>query len=152
FVSYLVSLYAPLIGLSNIQVSFMAALVSFERVFDVLDLSPMIHDKPNAIGIPKGPARISFNGVSFGYPTALEVSLGSLESIAVPDKMPEKRVLHDITFVAEPGQLVALVGPSGAGKTTITHLVARLYDVQSGAVAINGVDVRDARLDSLHQR
>src|SRR5262249_27559229 len=78
FVSYLVSLYAPLIGLSNIQVSFMAALVSFERVFDVLDLSPMIHDKPNAIGIPKGPARISFNGVSFGYPTALEVSLGSL--------------------------------------------------------------------------
>ena len=81
-----------------------------------------------------------------------EVSLASLESIAVPDKTPEKTVLRDITFVAEPGQLVALVGPSGAGKTTITHLVARLYDVQSGSVSINGIDVRKAKLDSLHQR
>ena len=132
FVSYLVRLYGPLAGLSNIQVSLMTALVSFERVFEVLDLPPMIQDKPDAIAIPAGPARFSFDRVSFRYPTASEVSLASLESIAVPDKTPEKTVLSDITFVAEPGQLVALVGPSGAGKTTITQLVARLYDVAGG--------------------
>jgi ATP-binding cassette, subfamily B, bacterial len=152
FVSYLARLYGPLSGLSNIQVSFATALVSFDRVFEVLDLSPMIQEKPHAIAIRGGPARISFDAVSFRYPTASEVSLASLESIAVRDKTPEKAVLHDISFVAEPGQLVALVGPSGAGKTTITHLVARLYDVHSGSVAINGVDVRDAKLDTLHQR
>lgn len=152
FVSYLARLYGPLAGLSNIQVSVMTALVSFERVFEVLDLPPMIQEKPQATAIPDGPARISFDRVSFRYPTASEVSLASLESIAVQDKTPEKTVLHDISFVAEPGQLVALVGPSGAGKTTITHLVPRLYDVQNGAVAINGVDVRDAKLDTLHQR
>jgi ATP-binding cassette, subfamily B, bacterial len=152
FVSYLVRLYGPLTGLSNIQVSLMTALVSFERVFEVLDLPPMIREKPNAIAIPDGPARVSFDHVSFRYPTASEVSLASLESIAIPDKTPEKTVLHDIAFVAEPGQLVALVGPSGAGKTTITQLVPRLYDVQSGSVSINGVDVRDAQLESLRQR
>lgn len=152
FVSYLVRLYGPLTGLSNIQVSLMTALVSFERVFEVLDLPPMIREKPNAIVIPDGPARVSFDRISFRYPTASEVSLASLESIAIPDKTPEKIVLHDISFVAEPGQLVALVGPSGAGKTTITQLVSRLYDVQSGSVAINGVDVRDAKIESLRQR
>jgi ATP-binding cassette subfamily B protein len=152
FVSYLVRLYGPLAGLSNIQVSLMTALVSFERVFEVLDLPPMIQDKPDAIAIPGGPARISFDRVWFRYPTASEVSLASLESIAVPDKTPEKTVLSDISFVAEPGQLVALVGPSGAGKTTITQLVARLYDVQEGSVEINGIDVRNAKLDTLHQR
>jgi ATP-binding cassette subfamily B protein len=141
-----------LTGLSNIQVSLMTALVSFERVFEVLDLPPMIREKPNAIVIPDGPARVSFDRISFRYPTASEVSLASLESIAIPDKTPEKIVLHDISFVAEPGQLVALVGPSGAGKTTITQLVSRLYDVQSGSVAINGVDVRDAKIESLRQR
>ena len=139
-------------GLSNIQVSVMTALVSFERVFEVLDLPPMIQDDPQAIAIPSGPAQIAFDRVSFRYPTASEVSLASLESIAVPDKTPEKTVLNDITFVAEPGKLVALVGPSGGGKTTITHLVARLYDVQNGSVSINGIDVRKAKLDSLHQR
>ncbi|MGA7565959.1 MAG: ABC transporter ATP-binding protein [Terriglobales bacterium] len=151
-VSYLARLYAPLVGLSNIQVSVMTALVSFERVFEVLDLPPMIQEKPGAVAIPPGPARISFDHVTFRYPAASEVSLASLESIAVPDKTPEKIVLHDITFTVEPGQLVALVGPSGAGKTTITQLVARLYDVQSGTVAVNGIDVREAKLDSLHQR
>ncbi len=152
FVSYLGRLGVTLMGISNIQVSLMTALVSFERVFEVLDLPPMIQDDPQAIAIPSGPARISFDRVSFRYPSASEVSLASLESIAVPEKTPEQTVLWDITFVAEPGQLVALVGPSGGGKTTITHLVARLYDVQNGSVSINGVDVRKARLDSLHQR
>jgi ATP-binding cassette subfamily B protein len=112
----------------------------------------MIRDDAQAVPIPGGPARISFDRVSFRYPTPAEVSLASLESIAAPDKTPEKTVLNDITFAAEPGQLVALVGPSGGGKTTITHLVARLYDVQSGSVAINGIDVRKAKLDSLQQR
>jgi ATP-binding cassette subfamily B protein len=151
-VSYLARIYAPLVGLSNIQVSVMTALVSFERVFEVLDLEPMIREKPDAIAIPDGPATVSFDHVSFRYPSASEVSLASLESIAVRDKSSEKTVLHDISFVVGPGQLVALVGPSGAGKTTITQLVARLYDVQSGTVALNGIDVRDAKLDSLHQR
>ncbi len=151
-VSYLARIYAPLVGLSNIQVSVMTALVSFERVFEVLDLPPMIQEKSGAIAIPQGPAGISFDHVSFRYPSASEVSLASLESIAVPDKTLEKTVLYDITFTVEPGQLVALVGPSGAGKTTITQLVARLYDVQSGTVSVNGIDVRDAKLDSLHQR
>jgi len=151
-VSYLARIYAPLVGLSNIQVSVMTALVSFERVFEVLDLEPMIREKPDAIAIPDGPATVSFDHVSFRYPSASEVSLASLESIAVRDKTSEKTVLHDISFAVGPGQLAALVGPSGAGKTTITQLVARLYDVQSGTVAVNGIDVRDAKLDSLHQR
>ena len=151
-VSYLARLYVPLVGLSNIQVSVMTALVSFERVFEILDLPPMIQEKPGAVRVPAGPATISFDRVSFRYPTPSEVSLASLEAVAVPDKTPEKTVLHDISFTAEPGHLVALVGPSGAGKTTITQLVPRLYDVQSGSVSINGIDVRDAKLDSLHER
>jgi ATP-binding cassette subfamily B protein len=151
-VSYLARLYAPLLGLSNIQVNVMTALVSFERVFEVLDLPPMIQEKPGAVAIPAGPARISFDRVSFRYPSPAEVSLASLESIAVPEKGPQSTVLNDVTFTAEPGQLVALVGSSGAGKTTITHLISRLYDVQSGSITINGVDVRDATLESLHQR
>jgi ATP-binding cassette, subfamily B, bacterial len=151
-VSYLARLYAPLLGLSNVQVSIMTALVSFERVFEVLDLPPMIREKEHAVPISGGPARIAFDHVSFRYPSPSEVSLASLESIAVPDKRIQKTVLEDVSFEVEPGQLVALVGPSGAGKTTITHLVPRLYDVQSGAIRINGVDVRDAKLDSLHER
>ncbi len=152
FLSYLTRLYLTFTGLSNIQVTVMSALVSFERVFEVLDLPPMIRDAPDAVPLPHGPARISFDQVSFRYPAPSEVSLASLESIAGLDTMPDKTVLRDITFSAEPGQLVALVGPSGAGKTTITHLVARLYDVQGGSVAIDGIDIRKAKLDSLQQR
>jgi ATP-binding cassette subfamily B protein len=151
-VSYLSRLYGPLLGLSNVQVSVMTALVSFERVFELLDLPPMIREKPQAVDIPAGPARISFDDVSFRYPSASEVSLASLESIAVPDKRINTTVLQNITFAVEPGHLVALVGPSGAGKTTMTQLVPRLYDVQSGSIRINGTDVRDATLDSLRDR
>jgi ATP-binding cassette subfamily B protein len=150
--SYLARLYTPLVGLSNVQVSIMTALVSFERVFEVLDLPPMIQQSVQAVPMPPGPASIEFDHVAFRYPSAAEVSLASLESIAVPDKRPQKTVLHDISFRIAPGQLVALVGPSGAGKTTITQLVPRLYDAQSGAVRISGIDVRDLQLDSLNRR
>lgn len=151
-VAYLARLYAPLTGLSNVQVTMMTALVSFQRVFEVLDLPPMIQESPHAVEIPAGPARIRFDRVSFRYPKASEVSLVSLGAVVAPDGTAEKAVLHGISFVAEPGQLVALVGPSGAGKTTITQLVTRLYDVQDGSVSVSGVDVRDAKLDSLRRR
>ncbi|HEV7679687.1 MAG TPA: ABC transporter ATP-binding protein [Candidatus Dormibacteraeota bacterium] len=147
--AYLTRLYGPLTALSNLNVDIMTALVSFERVFEVLDLPPMIDDRPDAVPLERGSARIEFEHVDFGYPTAEEVSLASLESVAVLDRAPSKQVLHDVSFVAEPGQLVALVGPSGAGKTTISHLVPRLYDVRGGAVRINGHDVRDVTLESL---
>jgi ATP-binding cassette, subfamily B, bacterial len=150
--AYLARLYSPLLGLSNVQVSIMTALVSFERVFEVLDLPPKIRESTRAVPIAPGPASIEFDHVTFRYPSAAEVSLASLESVAVFDKRPQKTVLHDISFRIDPGQLVALVGPSGAGKTTITHLVPRLYDAQSGAVRISGIDVRDIQLDSLNQR
>jgi len=150
--AYLNRLYGPLTSLSNIQVDVMTALVSFDRVFEVLDLAPAIDDKPDAVALPASlgeAATIEFDGVDFRYPTAAEVSLASLESVAVLDQVPEKQVLHDVSFRAEPGQLVALVGPSGAGKTTISQLVTRMYDVQSGAVRVGGKDVRDVTLASL---
>src|SRR3984957_9105570 len=112
-VSYLGRLYAPISGLSNVQVTVMTALVSFERVFEVLDLEPMIREAPNAVPVPPGPARVRFDHVGFRYPLASEVSLASLESIALPDKAPEKTVLHDISFTVAPGEMLALVGPSG---------------------------------------
>jgi ATP-binding cassette subfamily B protein len=151
-VSYLNRLYAPLFGLSNVQVSIMTALVSFERVFEVLDLPPMIREKQDAVAIPPRRARISFDHVSFQYPLAAEVSLASLESVAVPEKGTQSIVLQDISFEVAPGKALALVGPSGGGKTTITNLLSRLYDVHSGSIRINGVDVRDAKLDSLRER
>ncbi len=147
--SYLTRLYAPLIGLSNVQLDVMTALVSFDRVFEVLDLKPMIDQKPDARPIRPGPAKVEFDHVEFSYPRPEEVSLASLESVAVLDSLPDQQVLHDITFTAQPGQLVALVGPSGAGKTTISYLVARLYDPRGGAIRINDTDLRDATTASL---
>jgi ATP-binding cassette subfamily B protein len=147
--AYLTRLYAPLTALSNVQIDIMTALVSFDRVFEILDLEPMIQDAPDARPIPAGPATIEFSHVDFRYPTAEEVSLASLESVAVLDQSVSQQVLFDISFRAEPGQLVALVGPSGAGKTTISQLLPRLYDVRAGAISINGLDIRQATRASL---
>ncbi len=146
---YLTRLYGPLTALSNVQVDVMTALVSFDRVFEVLDLRPMIEERPGAVAVPRGPATIDFEHVDFSYPTAEEVSLASLESVAVLDQAPSQQVLYDVSFHVEPGQMVALVGPSGAGKTTISHLVPRLYDVTAGSVKVHGIDVREAQMDSL---
>jgi ATP-binding cassette subfamily B protein len=150
--AYLNRLYGPLTSLSNINVDVLTALVSFERVFEILDLEPLIKEKPNAKAIPTGPARIEFKDVNFRYPKPSEVSLASLESVASVSRVSSKQVLFDVNFVIEPGSLVALVGPSGAGKTTISQLVARLYDASSGEVSMDGIDLRDATLDSLRAR
>ncbi len=148
---YLTRLYGPLTALSNVQVDIMTALVSFDRIFEVLDLEPMVKDAPGAQDIPRGQATVEFDHVQFSYPKPEEVSLASLESVAVLDQTPSAQVLFDISFVAEPGQLIALVGHSGAGKTTISHLVSRLYDVTQGSVKITGVDVKKATQRSLHR-
>jgi len=147
--AYLGRLYGPLTSLSNIHVDIMTTLVSFERVFEVLDLEPAVSEKASAVAVPRGPASIEFSHVDFSYPAAEEVSLASLEAVALPSTGMRKEVLFDVSFKAEPGELIALVGPSGAGKTTISQLVPRLYDVSEGAVKISGVDVRDATSDSL---
>jgi ATP-binding cassette subfamily B protein len=150
--AYLNRLYGPLTQLSNMNVDVMTALVSFERVFEVLDLKPLVSDKPDAVDIKGGPSSISFKNVDFRYPTASEVSLASLESVETLSKTRSRQILTDVSFDVKPGQLVALVGPSGAGKTTISQLVGRLYDVSNGAVKINDIDVRDATLSSLRAR
>ena len=154
----LVRVYGPIAQLSNVQISVMTALVSFNRVFEILDLKPLIAERPDAVGLPAPAAaamapEIEFDDVSFRYPTASEVSLASLESIALP--APERPgaaagVLHEVSFHAPSGKLTALVGPSGAGKTTITALAARLYDPNDGVVRIGGYDLKDVTLDSLH--
>lgn len=149
--AYLGRLYQPLTALSNIQVDVLTALVSFERVFEVLDLKPMISEKPHAKTIPPGPATLVFDHVDFRYPTAEEVSLASLESVATLDQTVSEEVLSDISFTVKPGEMVALVGPTGAGKTTIISLAARLYDARRGSISINGIDIRDATLNSLHR-
>jgi ATP-binding cassette subfamily B protein len=150
--SYLNRLYAPLTALSNVQVDVMTALVSFDRVFEILDLEPMLSEKPDAVDIPRGPATVELAHVDFRYPTAEEVSLASLESVAVLEQTPSEQVLFDVSFRAEPGQLVALVGPSGAGKTTISQLIPRLFDPQAGSVAIDGIDLRDATFRSIRDK
>ena len=143
-------LYGPLTALSNVTVDVMTALVSFERVFEVLDLPPMIDEKPDAKTLPRGANEVELRGVSFRYPSADEVSLASLESVAVLDQAPSEQVLFDVSFVVPAGTMTALVGPSGAGKTTITSLVGRLYDAVEGQVLVGGRDVRDVTLASLH--
>jgi ATP-binding cassette subfamily B protein len=145
----LVRLLGPLQGLSNVRIDVMTALVSFERVFEVLDLPSLIQEKPDAVPLPRTASRLEFDHVRFGYPRPDDVSLASLETVARAESRDGGPVLHDVSFTAEPGRMVALVGPSGAGKTTITHLVARLYDVTSGAVRVDGIDVRDVTLQSL---
>jgi ATP-binding cassette subfamily B protein len=147
--AYLARLYGPLTQLSNVNLDIMTALVSFERLFEVLDIVPMIDEDPDAVAIPRGPASIEFDNVRFTYPSADEVSLASLESVAVLESGQRSEVLHGVSFLVEPGSMVALVGPSGAGKTTISNLVPRLYDVTGGAVRLSGTDVRHATMASV---
>ncbi|MEW1639740.1 ABC transporter ATP-binding protein [Streptomyces sp. NPDC093801] len=145
----LTRLYAPLTALAGARVEVMSAMVSFERVFEVLDLVPLIAEKPDARRVPDGPVAVEFDRVSFGYPSPDKVSLASLEEVAVLDGRGGTRVLHEVSFRAEPGQMIALVGSSGAGKSTIAQLLPRLYDADAGAVRLGGVDVRDLTADSI---
>ncbi len=145
----LLRLLGPLQGLSNVRIDVMTALVSFERVFEVLDLPAAVAEQPDARPLPGGAATLEFDRVGFTYPTADDVSLASLETVARTEMRSGGPVLTDISFAAEPGQMIALVGPSGAGKTSLTHLVARLYDATTGSVRVEGLDVRDVTLQSL---
>ena len=144
-------LYAPLTSLASARVEVMSALVSFERVFEILDLKPLITESPNAVEVPPGPVAVEFADVGFAYPSADKVSLASLEEVAVLDNRGGVEVIHDVSFRAEPGQMVALVGSSGAGKSTIASLLARLYDVDSGSVTLGGIDVRDLSFAAMRQ-
>ncbi|GAB2903678.1 ABC transporter ATP-binding protein [Streptomyces mayteni] len=145
----LTRLYAPLTALASARVEVMTALVSFQRVFEVLDLKPLIEEAPDARRVPDGPVAVEFDDVDFGYPAADRVSLASLEEVATLDSRGGEQVLHGVSFRAEPGQLVALVGSSGAGKSTIAQLLPRLYDADAGTVRVGGVDVRELTADSL---
>ncbi|GAA3651287.1 ABC transporter ATP-binding protein [Nocardioides ginsengisoli] len=146
----LTRLYAPLTALASARVEVMSALVSFERVFEVLDLVPLIQDRPGAANqVPEGPVAVELDDVRFAYPAADKVSLASLEAVATLDTRGGEEVLHGISLRAEPGQVVALVGSSGAGKSTIAQLVSRLYDVDAGAVRLAGIDVRDLTADAI---
>ncbi|MDT5235909.1 MAG: hypothetical protein QOF47_1896 [Mycobacterium sp.] len=147
----LTRLYSPLTALANAHVEIASALVSFERVFEVLDLVPLISEKPGAVAVPDGPVSVEFDDVRFSYPSADKVSLASLEEVAVLDDRGGDEVLHGISFNAQGGQMIALVGSSGAGKSTIASLLGRLYDVDSGSITLNGVDVRDVTFDSLKE-
>lgn len=145
----LARLYGPLTALSNVRVDVMSALVSFERVFEVLDLEPMVKDLPNAIEISSTKPELKFDSVKFAYPNAQQISLASLESVAKPEIMDSGEVLKGISFLAHPGTLTGIVGPSGAGKSTISSLIPRLYDVTEGSILIDGVDIRKYSLKSL---
>ena len=143
----LTRLYAPLTALASARVDAMTALVSFERVFEVLDLEPLITEKPDATRVPDGPVALELDGVHFAYPSADQVSLASLEEVATLDTRGGTEVLHGVSFRVEPGQLVALVGSSGGGKSTIASLAPRLYDVDGGSVRLSGVDVDRGFID-----
>ena len=145
----LARLYGPLTALSNVRIDVMTSLVAFERVFEVLDLEPMVKNRENAIDLKPSHPKIEFKDVSFSYPRAEEISLASLESAAKPETIQSGEVLRGLSFTAAPGTLTALVGPSGAGKTTISALLPRLYDVTTGAIEIDGHDIRDLTLESL---
>ncbi|MEY2851039.1 MAG: hypothetical protein RJA96_910 [Actinomycetota bacterium] len=145
----LARLYGPLTALSNVRIDVMTSLVSFERVFEVLDLEPMVKSRDNAIELKTTEPRIEFKNVNFSYPRAEEISLASLESAAKAETVQSGQVLKDLSFVASPGTMTALVGPSGAGKTTISALLPRLYDVTDGSISIDGHDIRDLTLESL---
>nr|WP_246076752.1 ABC transporter ATP-binding protein [Amycolatopsis cihanbeyliensis] len=145
----LTRLYAPLTALASARVEVMSALVSFSRVFEVLDLKPLVAEKPEPKPVPDGGISVEFEGVRFAYPSADKVSLASLEEVATLDNRGGVDVLHEVSFRAEPGQMVALVGSSGAGKSTIAQLVPRLYDVDEGTIRLSGVDVRDLSLQSI---
>jgi ATP-binding cassette subfamily B protein len=145
----LARLYGPLTALSNVRIDVMTSLVSFERVFEVLDLEPMVKNRENAIDLKPSHPKIEFKNVSFSYPRAEEISLASLESAAKPETIQSGEVLKDLSFTAAPGTLTALVGPSGAGKTTISALLPRLYDVTTGSIEIDGHDIRDLTIESL---
>ncbi|CAB4713181.1 MAG: ATP-binding cassette domain-containing protein [Actinobacteria bacterium] len=145
----LARLYGPLTALSNVRIDVMTSLVSFERVFEVLDLHPMVTNREGALVFTGKNPRVEFDNVGFAYPRANEISLASLESAAKPETVESGEVLKNLSFVAEPGTLTALVGPSGAGKTTISALIPRLYDVTSGAIRIDGHDIRDLTMESL---
>jgi len=145
----LARLYGPLTGLSNIRVDVMTALVSFERVFEVLDLEPMVQDRQGARELKTTNPEIRFDNVSFSYPKAEEISLASLESAAKAEVVESGEVIHNLSFTAKPGSFTAIVGPSGAGKSTISGLLPRLYDVSQGAITINGIDIRDLTMASL---
>ncbi|UED85580.1 ABC transporter ATP-binding protein [Streptomyces profundus] len=147
----LTRLYAPLTALASARVEVMSALVSFQRVFEVLDLRPLIEERPDARPVPAGPVSVRFDGVDFGYPAPDKVSLASLEEVATLDARGGEQVLHEVSFTAEPGQLVALVGSSGAGKSTIAQLATRLYDADGGSVEVGGVDVRELTAASLRE-
>lgn len=145
----LTRLYAPLTSLANARVEIMSAVVSFERVFEILDLKPLIQEKEDPAPVPDGPLGVEFDDVTFAYPTADKVSLASLEDVAVLDSRGGEDVLHGVSFRVEPGQTVALVGSSGAGKSTIAQLLSRLYDVDAGAVRFSGTDVRDVSFEGM---
>ncbi len=147
----LARLYGPLTAISNVRIDVMTSLVSFERVFEVLDLEPMVKNKPGARALTSTKVKVEFKDVDFSYPNADEISLASLESVAKVETIASGQVLHNLSFVVEPGTTTALVGPSGAGKTTISALIPRLYDVTGGSISVDGTDIREITLDSLRQ-
>ena len=142
-------LYGPLTALSNVRIDVMTALVSFERVFEVLDLEPMVQNSPHAVELRNSQPGIEFKNVTFAYPRAEEISLASLESVSKPETAPSGEVLRNLSFICQPGTMTAVVGPSGAGKTTISALIPRLYDVTSGEILVGDVDIRNLTIESL---